>query len=95
MELVTHHLTIGALTRQIHLFDEDRDEPIDGGIGRDFDSLFLIAGRIPDFNFDVTHKKTKRLDLGYKLLELNRSMQESAKLNGACQVARGAAMHDG
>src|SRR5262245_56877041 len=55
VELVAHELAVGAVPGQVHLFDEDGDDPVDGRVRRQFHELLFVAGGVPDFNGNVVH----------------------------------------
>ena len=53
LELVAHQLVVRAVSRQVHLLDQDGDHPIHRGVGRQLDQLLLVARGVPNFDRDV------------------------------------------
>lgn len=81
MELIAHELAVGTVTWQIELFNEHRDEAVHLGIDRHFDELSLVAGRVPNFDFDVAHSVPRKTS--NRAISERRAMQAAVEINAA------------
>ena len=55
VEFVAHQLAVGTVPGKVHAVDQDGNDAIDRRVHGHLYRLFLITGRIPDFDGDGVH----------------------------------------
>jgi hypothetical protein len=60
MKLVAHQLPVRTVPGKAHAVDEHGYQAVHFGIGGNLNKLPLVAGGVPNFDLDFTHRKASK-----------------------------------